>query len=322
MSQDAFERRHGADWTRLEGILDELERPGEGAERTDAFPELYRAVCAELALARHRGYTAALVDRLNALALRGYRQLYPGATRTGLSLREFVIAGFPRAVRAEARLLWISAALSLGVGLASAWLVSRWPDLAYSFLGPDAVHNVEAMYDPASRHFLRPRESDSDVLMFGFYIRNNIGISFRIFAGGMLAGLGSVFFLVYNGMTLGAVAAHLTRVGFGGTFWPFVIGHGAFEITAIVLSGQAGLMMGRALLWPGRRSRGRALGETARATLPLVYGFAGMLLIAAALEAFWSSSSLLPSDLKLSVGAALWVAVIAYFALAGRSRGP
>lgn len=322
MSQEAFERRHGPEWARLERVLDTLEQPDKHAEPLDAFPQQYRAVCAELALARHRGYTARLVDRLNALALRGYRQLYPGARQTGLSLTEFVASGFPQAVRAEARLFWISFALSMGVGLLSGWMVNRWPDLVYSFLGPEQVATMEGMYDPASDHFLHPRDSDSDVLMFGYYIRNNIGISFRVFSGGILFGLGSIFFLFYNGLTIGAVAGHLTRIGFGGTFWPFVIGHGAFELTAIVLSGQAGLMLGRAALWPGRRSRSRALAETAKATLPLVYGFAGMLLIAAALEAFWSSSSAVPSTVKITVGCALWVGVTAYFALAGRSRGP
>ena len=322
MSQEAFERRHGPEWAGLERTLSGLEGTEGAVDQADAFPEAYRAVCAELALARHRGYTASLVDRLNALALRGYRQLYPGARQTGLSFAEFVTTGFPRAVRAEARLLGVSAALSMGVGALAGWMVTRWPDLVYSFLGPDQVQMMESMYDPTSDHFLHPRESDSDVLMFGFYIRNNIGISFRVFSGGILCGLGSIFFLLYNGLSIGAVAGHLTRIGFGGTFWPFVIGHSAFELTAIVLSGQAGLMMGRAMLWPNRRTRSRALAEAAMAALPIVYGFAGMLFIAACLEAFWSSSAIVPSDVKILVGSALWVGVIAYFTLAGRSRGP
>ena len=69
-------------------------------------------------------------------------------------------------------------------------------------------------------------------MMFGYYIKNNIGISFRTFAGGMLFGLGSVFFLVYNGLAIGATAGHLTQAGFASTFYPFVAGHGSFELTA------------------------------------------------------------------------------------------
>jgi uncharacterized membrane protein SpoIIM required for sporulation len=49
----------------------------------------------------------------------------------------------------------------------------------------------------------------------------------------LLLGLGSAFFLIFNGLMIGAVAGHLTRIGFGQTFWSFVIGHGAFELTAI-----------------------------------------------------------------------------------------
>ena len=41
--------------------------------------------------------------------------------------------------------------------------------------------------------------------MFGYYIRNNTGIGFQTFAGGLLLGLGTLFFLVFNGFYIGAV---------------------------------------------------------------------------------------------------------------------
>lgn len=319
MSQERFEQRHEQGWRELESLYEALERP-DATARTERFPELYRALTAQLALAAHRGYSARLVERLNGLALRGYRHLYPGARRTGLDPVAFLGGGYPRMVRAEPGLLLASTLLFYGVGAAAAALVWRWPDLIHSMVGTQFVEMLERMYDPSSEHFLRPREVESDVLMFGYYIMNNVGIAFRTFAAGVAFGTGSVFYLAYNGLVLGAVAMHLTRVGHGETFWPFVIGHGAFELTAIVLAGQAGLKVGRAALYPGRRSRAAALAHEARESLGLVYGFAGMLLIAAFLEAFWSSSTLLPPELKLGVGAALWALVIGYLALAGRSR--
>lgn len=317
MSQDGFVHQHEAAWRELEATLTALEQPDKEGP-TGRFPELYRQVAAHLALARHRGYSGAVVERLNALALRGYRHLYPGARRSGLNAAAFLGGGYAAAVRAEPGLLLASNLLFYGVGGLAALAVWTNPDLAYVLLGTEMVEQVEAMYDPASEHFLRPREVESDVLMFGFYIHNNIGIAFRTFASGALLGLGSIFFLAFNGLMLGGVAAHLTRVGFGHTFFPFVIGHGAFELTAIVLAGQAGLKLGRALLRPGRRTRRAALAQEARESLGLVYGFAGMLLIAAFLEAFWSASTLVPPEGKLAVGGVLWVLVLGYFTFAGR----
>lgn len=319
MSQDAFVRQHERTWAELETLLGAMESPDEPA-RSERFPELYRTLTAHLALANHRGYSANLVERLNGMALRGYRLLYPGARRSGLNLRQFVGGGYPRLVRSEPWLLLWSFLLLFGVGLLAGWLVWRSPDLVYSLVGTETVESMEQMYDPASAHLLRERDVDSDVLMFGFYIRNNVGISFRTFAAGVPFGLGTIFFLSYNGMFMGALAAHLTKIGFSSTFWPFVIGHGAFELTAIVLAGQAGLKLGRAVLKPGRRSRLASLAAEARESLGLVYGFATMLFIAAFLEAFWSSSTSLPNELKFGVGGLLWALVIGYLGLAGRSR--
>ena len=154
--------------------------------------------------------------------------------------------------------------------------------------------------------------------MFGFYIWNNVRISFQAFAGGLLLGAGSLFYLVSNGVHFGAAAGYLTRIGLGPQFWPFVATHSALELPALVLAGGAGLHLGWALLAPGRRTRAGALAAAARDGLPLVYGAALMDVLAACLEAFWSASALVPATLKLAAAAALWTLVAAYFTLAGR----
>ncbi len=127
--------------------------------------------------------------------------------------------------------------------------------------------------------------------MFGFYIMNNIGIAFQTFASGVLLGLGSLFFLLFNGLMIGSVAGHLTQIGYVQTFWPFVIGHGAFELTAITFAGAAGLKLGWALLAPGRLTRGEALRLAARRSVQLIAGVIVLLLLAAFTEACWSSIS-------------------------------
>jgi uncharacterized membrane protein SpoIIM required for sporulation len=183
------------------------------------------------------------------------------------------------------------------------------------------VRSMEAMYDPDSlMHKLgRERESDSDLYMFGFYIKNNTGIGFRNFAGGMLFGVGTLFFLIFNGLFIGAAAGHLTHLEFIDTFWGFVLGHGSFELTAIVISGVAGLKLAAALIKPGRKSRIRALIDNGKIAVQIMYGAAVMFIIAAFIEAFWSSM-VLPVVIKYMVAAVLWGLVIAYFWLLGRAR--
>src|SRR3546814_19122766 len=97
--------------------------------------------------------------------------------------------------------------------------------------------------------------------MFGLYIANNISIGFRTFAGGLLAGVGSLLVLVFNGVMLGTVAAHLQGIGHGGPFWRFVVGHAAPELSAIVVAGTAGLRLGLGLVAPGQIGRAACRGR-------------------------------------------------------------
>jgi len=157
--------------------------------------------------------------------------------------------------------------------------------------------------------------------MFGIYIRNNISVAFQCFAGGLFGGLGSLFFLAYNGVFSGALAGYLTERGLSSTFFSFVVTHSAFELTAAVLSGAAGLRIGHTLLAPGRFTRRHALVLATRDAAVIIYGVVGMLLVAAAIEAFWSSAPWVPHAVKYAVAAACWVSVLGYLTLQGRRAG-
>ena len=107
----------------------------------------------------------------------------------------------------------------------------------------------------------RLRDAGSNWMMFGYYIMNNIGIAFQCYATGVLFGIGSLYFIAMNGAFGGAIAGYVASAGFAGTFFPFIATHSAFELTAIVLCGAAGLRIGRSVLLPGRLTRsGRAAG--------------------------------------------------------------
>jgi uncharacterized membrane protein SpoIIM required for sporulation len=174
------------------------------------------------------------------------------------------------------------------------------------------------MYSTHAESIGRQRGAETDVAMFGFYIFNNVSVAFRCFASGLAAGIGSLFYLAYNGILLGVVAGYLTERGMAATFFSFVVTHSAFELTAIVLSGAAGLSIGHSLLAPGRQTRTQSLVAAARESIVVVYGCVGMLIIAAAFEAFWSSAKWIPELVKYSVAAVCWSGVFIYLTWQGR----
>ncbi|AJO81821.1 stage II sporulation protein M [Pseudomonas sp. MRSN 12121] len=324
MKQSLFESRHQALWQRLREQLEQLERGRASADTCARFPEDYRRLCQHLALARERGYSSFLIDPLQQLALRGHQQLYRQRSPLGPRALGFVLAGFPRLVRAQWHFVLAAGlvffASLLGIGL----LVYLVPDLIYSVVSPQQVAEMQRLYDPHASRLgrLAERAAGEDWMMFGYYIMNNLGIAFQTFASGLLFGLGSLFFLFLNGLTIGAVAGHLTQIGYGATFWSFVVGHSAFELGAIVLAGAAGLKMGWALIAPGRLSRGEALLQAARISVQLICGVIPLLLLAAFVEAYWSSLTWPAAWLKYLVGGACWLLLLAYLTRAGRHHAP
>ncbi|WP_409318361.1 stage II sporulation protein M [Pseudomonas sp. KCJK9016] len=321
MKQSLFESRHKAEWERFTLALERLER-GKDTSQVADFPKAYRRLCHHLALAQDRGYSSFLIDSLQQQVLRGHQQLYRHRSRLGANLLGFILAGLPRLVRAEWRFVLVAALLFFGSLIGFGVLVYLNPELIYNLIPAEQVREMQGMYDPVAGHLGRTAEraASENWVMFGYYIMHNIGIAFQTFASGLLLGVGSAFFLFYNGQIIGSVAGHLSEIGFGQTFWSFVIGHSAFELTAITLAGAAGLKLGWALIAPGRLTRGEALRHAARQSVLLICGVMLFLLIAAFIEAYWSSRTGVTPQTKYLVGAGLWLCVATYLLFAGRTR--
>lgn len=313
MKQDAFVRKSKQQWKEFEEIIE-----GNSQLSLD-YPDRYRALCTDLSIARGRNYSPVLVEKLNNLVRVGQRRFYTNEKGALQKIIAAVRHDFPLALHDNRYYVWASFALFFGLGLLGFFAIFVQADWIYLFLDSGMINDIESMYDPDGSAQDGDREREDDILMFGFYIYNNIGIAFQTFAGGIFFGIGALFYLVFNGVYFGLISGHIVNIGFYDPFFSFVIGHGSFELTAIAISGAAGCRMGMALLRPGKLSRMAALQYAAAAALPLIVGAFVMLVIAAGLEAFWSPRDF-PVAVKYSVGAVLWVWVL-YRLARGTRRG-
>lgn len=314
-TQDDFVRERSADWRELERLMGSAPTmhrlPARSISRAAA---LYRTVCADLMRARAADYGPEVVNLLDGLAARGHNALYSAPPYRLGAVVDLLRADFPRALRRHRRAFFLALAFFLVPGISGFAGAFSSRSFALSVLSAEAAQQMEEAY---SEGFNKGRGEGTDSAMAGFYVYNNVGIAFRCFATGVLFGLGSAFFLVFNGLQIGAVAGLLTASGRGFNLLTFVASHGAFELTAIVIAGAAGLVMGYALVDTGGRGRFASLRAQAPDITRLVLGAAVMLLVAAGIEAFWSPSSV-PPPVKLVVAALLWLAVAFYLILAGR----
>jgi len=321
-----FEQRYQPEWDELQELLTRLHKPLRWWKTAPAravdgerIAALYRRACEQLALARTRAYPAYLTERLEQLTADAHQLIYQQAELGLDRLKRLVACDFPRAVRAHAAYVWIALAVFAVPTLVLGCLIYFRPELILTVVDGTHAMEYERMYSSSAESIGRYRDAQGDWAMFGFYIRNNVTVAFQCFAGGLFAGLGSLFYLAYNGAFSGAIGGYLTARGLSSTFYSFIVTHSAFELTAIVLSGAAGLRLGHALLMPGRRTRGQALVLAAKESTVIIYGVVVFLVVAAAIEGFWSSATWIPPAMKYGVAALCWTGVITYLTLQGRS---
>jgi uncharacterized membrane protein SpoIIM required for sporulation len=336
-----FEKAYAPQWQALETALDvaennerarkqrrEAKSAGKSA-RPEAQPvdaaelsALYRRSCEHLALAQARAYPIHLVQRLEQLTQRAHRLIYRRQDLGLGRLRRLVLVDFPQSVRLHRWYLLVATLLFVVPTMVVGWATWRDPGFILHLVDARQVREFDQMYGEGKNAIGRLRTAGTDWNMFGYYIMHNIGIGFQCFAGGLFAGIGSVYYLFFNGVFGGGVAGYLTARGYSENFYSFIVTHSAFELTAIVLAGAAGLRLGHALLAPGRRTRLQALQHAAHDAIVVVYGVIGLLLIAAAVEAFWSSARWVAPQVKYGVGAACWCLVLAYLGWQGRPPKP
>lgn len=332
MTPIRFEAENGALWRELEEGLDrfehvppDLSRLGLGGGRpqpaeVDAarLSALYRRCCEHLSLAQARAYPIGLIQRLQALTYRAHRLIYRRRDYGVARLKRLALVEVPQSVRAQRSYLLVAALLFVVPTLLVGWATYRDPQFALRMVDAPQLARFKSMYGDGPAAFGLARTPEVDWSMFGFYIMHNIALGFQCFAAGLFAGLGSAFYLAYNGAFNGAVAGYLTQDGEALNFFAFVMTHGAFELTAIVLAGAAGLRIGHALIAPGRRTRLEAVKHAAAAAMALIYAVFAFLVVAAAIEAFWSSAQWVRPQIKLAVGALAWVLMFAYLGWQGR----
>ncbi len=317
-TQDEFVSRRQGEWTALTDIL----TAGKPLHRLPAdnisgFSALYRGVCADLVHARDVGYTPDLVSYLDGLAGRAHNLLYAAPPYRFGAAWDLVAREFPRALRRGGRFFALGMTLFFVPMIACVVATIVYPDFAFQVLSPQQLHEMAEMY----REGLHGRDESTDTGMAGFYVYNNVGIAFRCFATGILLGVGSLFFLLYNGIVMGTVLGHVIAAGHGHNILTFVCTHGTFELTAIAIAGGAGMQMGYALVDTGGRPLLGSLRAQGRDLAVIILGAAIMLFIAAGLEAFWSPSAA-PPPAKWALSGVFTVLLILYFALAGRERKP
>lgn len=314
MKVEDFITRRRPDWERLTTLLARARsgRAGNLAENElDEIGRLYRAVTSDLAIAQRDWPHHPAAVYLNQLVGRAHAAVYRGEPLSLRRVTRFFSAGFPRLYR-QMFPFTLAAFLMFILPAVAAFSVAARDTSVAAWLG---LEPQEAMMRHGELWInIPPGERPG---ASSFIMTNNIQVSFLAFAGGVLAGLLTVYVLVLNGLVGGGVLGLAAHYGLAGELGAFIVGHGVVELSVIFVAGGAGLSLGWAILRPGLLRRRDALALAARRSVQLIIGCIPLLVVAGTIEGFISPSAL-PWPVKTLVGLTSGAALYAYVGLAGR----
>ena len=309
MNLDAFVRSRQPAWAELDGLVRRSrgrpERLGpEGVRRLGA---LYRGAVADLARGRRASPSDPAVRGLEDLVNRARATIYAAPGRRG-SARDYFARGYWQAVHERRRIVLLAWALLLGsTVLATAWAVHD-PGAAAG-----VVPGSLAGGGGGPHRAIGLAAGQAAALSVSIFT-NNIGVTFSSFASGIALGIAPAFFLLYNGLLLGAVAGIASSAGHTADVIELIAPHGVLELSCIAVSAAAGMRMGWALVEPGSLKRTEALALEAPRAVLLVLGTAPWLVLAGLVEGFVT-----PHHLPLLPAVAIGVGLAApYWALVAR----
>lgn len=314
MTIDRFVEDRRTRWARLgqlvsaaRGRVDRL-----SADDVTELGRLYRTTTSDLAIARRDFPRDAATERLNDLVAAAHALVYSESPTSVRRLRRFVLRELPASVRAQ--LPWTGAAFAVSVvfALATYLIGLAYPEIAQTSL-PDGVKE-----QLARRQLWTDIPEGFRPIAGPLIIVNNVYVAVLAFAGGMTAGLLTLYVLVGNGAMLGTIFSVVQSYGLAGGLLAFIAAHGVLELSAIFLSGGAGFRLAWAILRPGDRSRGDALRLGAAQAMRVMLLVIPVLGVAGLIEGFVSPSGA-PDAVKGMIGIFTGVLLWGYIAFAGRT---
>ena len=307
MEEVAFLQQNADKWEQFEQLL------GDDEADPDRLADLYVELTDDLAYAQTFYPDSDTTRYLNDLTGRAHQEVYQTRSETGRRLRTFWTEEIPAVLATTRTAQLLSLAiflLAVGVGTLSA---AYDPGFVRLILGDAYVNKTLASIkagDPMAVY-----KEMHQVPMFLGIALNNVKVAFYAFAAGILCSVGTGVVLVQNGIMIGAFHYLFYEYGLLGRSLLVVYIHGTLEISAIVVAGAAGFVMGNGLLFPGSYPRLTAFRQSAKKGLKIVVGLVPVFAAAAFLEGFVTRYTQMPMPMSLSIIGASLAFVVGYFVI-------
>jgi uncharacterized membrane protein SpoIIM required for sporulation len=308
MREPAFLRQNKDKWIEYEQLIQSY--PAR-LPNPDRLAELYVQLTDDLAYARTFYPRSQTVRYLNGLAARTHLAIYKNKREKGSRFFDFWRYDLPLIYSRNLRFMLYSAlffTFFFAIGVVGAL---RDEAMVRAVLGDEYVNmtleNIESG-DPTGVYKSMP-----SLMMFVYISFNNLAVAFRVFAMGLLLSAGTLYMLFFNGVMIGAFLTFFHTQGVLAEALPVIYIHGTLEISAIVMAGGSGFMLGNSLLFPGPYTRLQSLQSAARDGVKILAGLSPVIVMAAFLESYITRLTDMPLAAKLLIIAGSLAFVLGYY---------
>ncbi len=304
MREGQFIRKNIEKWKQYQ-----YEKPSNPDEMAEQFTELVN----DLGYSKTFFPNSKVTQYLNGLASRIYLGIYQNKKEDGSRIVRFWKTELPMTIRRHHRVLLYAFLLFTGFVLMSVFSTLQDQSFVRGVLGDGYVEMTEeniAKGDPFGVY-----KDPNRLRMFLSIALNNIKVSFMVFVGGFLVSIGTIWMLFENGMMLGSFQTFFFTKGMGWNSILVVWIHGTLEISAIIIAGGAGMIVGNSILFPKTFSRLDSLKRGTRDGLKLMIGLVPIFIAAAFLEGFITRYSTMPKAISISILSGSLLFISWYFIL-------
>lgn len=309
MKEEQFIKTNSDTWRKLEAFSLIINKKGVKtlhSEDVVKFLQIFRHCSNNLAYATTHYPKSNIVSYLNSLVSKCHNHVYAVKKISFSSLRKYITYDFTMLLKKYKWFVISSFSFfALGVIL-SMILVLINVNNARMFLPQDLISTIKNG-NSGPKQWNYP-------LMSSYIMVNNISVSLKAFVMGITLGIGTIYVLFFNGALLGALTVLVYTYGNPINYWSLILPHGIIELTAIFISGAAGLMIAKGILLPGEYSRKHALIKGAKESISLIIGVIFMLIIAGIIEGFFTPLNISESSKLIFAGASA-ILLTVYFSI-------
>lgn len=309
MNESQFIKSNSKVWERLEKYSLRINKKGIKAlpsKEVKEFLNIFRISSHHLAYARTHYPESSVTSYLNALISKSHNQVYAVKRISPYSAVKYFAWEFPKRI-VEYKWFVISSFGVFAAGFILSLLLVLYRESNSALFLPQSLVNSVKQGRSGGGAWNYP-------LMSSYIMINNITIALKAFVMGITLGIGTIYVLFSNGALVGALTAIIYMYGNPVNYWSLILPHGVLELTAVFISGGAGLIIAEHILIPGEYSRRDALINGAKKAVSLIMGIVVMLVIAGIIEGFFTPLKI-PEYIKLSFAALSAVILAVYFSI-------